>query len=501
MKQKLGILLITVLLVTASFKAKEQKGKASAYNVLFIFVDDLRPDLGCYGNSIIHSPNLDKFASQASVFRKQFVTVPTCGASRASILTGTLPRTINDLSNEALEHKMAEPHNKAVPESFVQVLRNNGYYTVGIGKISHSPDGYIYKYLEPKGTEQELPQSWDEMLLDPGKWGTGWNAFFGYSNGSNRNTLKGAVKPYENADVGDDSYVDGLTANLAVKKLQELSGKKQPFFLGVGFFKPHLPFNAPKKYWDLYDESKIELTPSPEIPKNVSPASLHQSAEFNGYRLGEEKASLSKPVSAGYARRLRHAYYASVSYVDAQVGKVIAELQRLKLDKNTIIVVWGDHGWHLGDDRVWGKHTLSEYALRSPLMIKVPGLKGGYCDKVVSSIDVYPTLTELCQVKQAVKTAGKSLVPLLKDPKAGWDNAAYSYFRKGISVRTDNYRFTKYFRKEEPAVELYDHGTDPWENNNIAGDHPDIVKKMMPLWAKGNTGLYAKPQTEGNQEE
>ncbi|MCW3089916.1 MAG: sulfatase [Ferruginibacter sp.] len=464
-------------------------------NVLFIFVDDLRPELGCYGSSYIHSPNLDKLASQAVVFKKQFVTVPTCGASRASLLTGMLPRMVGELSNEALESKKAAGNEKAIPESFVQGLRQNGYYTVGIGKISHSPDGYLYKYLQPKGKDLELPASWDEMLFDPGKWGTGWNAFFGYANGTNRNELKGAVPPYEGMAADDESYPDGLTAKLAEKKLQELSGKKQPFFLGVGFFKPHLPFNAPKKYWDLYDESKITLTPSPGIPQHVNPASFHQSAEFNDYKLGDEKASLSAPVSDDYARKLRHAYYASVSYVDAQVGKVLAELKRLNMDKNTIVIVWGDHGWHLGDDRVWGKHTLSEWALRSPLMIKMPGSpQGASCDKIVSSIDVYPTLMELCGVKTPFATDGKSLVPLLKDPKhAGWSNVAYSYFRRGISVRTDDYRFTRYFRKQEPVNELYDHRSDPFENNNISGADP-IIETIMPFWKKGNTGLYDKPQ-------
>ena len=481
----------------ASFNVKGQKVKRADYNVLFIFVDDLRPELGCYGNNYIHSPNIDNLASQAIVFKKQFVTVPTCGASRGSILTGKLPRNVNDLSNEAFEHKKAENKEKGTPESFVHVLRNNGYYTVGIGKISHSPDGYNYKYLEPRGTELELPLSWDEMLLNAGKWGTGWNAFFGYSNGTNRNELKGVVKPFENAAVDDESYPDGLTAKLAVGKLQELAVKNQPFFLGVGFFKPHLPFNAPQKYWDLYDESKIALTPSPAIPEHVNPASFHQSAEFNGYKLGDEKASLSKPLSDAYARKLRHGYYASVSYVDAQIGKVLAELKKLNMDKNTIVVLWGDHGWHLGDDRVWGKHTISEYALRSPLIIKVPGYKGGYSDKIVSSIDLYPTLMELCRVKQPYKTDGKSLLPLLKNPNnKTWDNVAYSYYRKGITVRTDNYRFTKYFRKEQPTYELYDHSADPYENKNIAEAHPDIVKNLLPIWARGNTGLYDKPVGE-----
>jgi arylsulfatase A-like enzyme len=332
------------------------------------------------------------------------------------------------------------------------------------------------------------------MLFNSGKWGTGWNAFFGYNDGSNRNTLKGAVKPYEHAVSEDEGYPDGLTANLAVTKLQELAKRKQPFFLGVGFFKPHLPFNAPDKYWNLYNESEIALTPSPEIPKQVNPSSLHESGEFNGYALGEEKASLSKPVSDAYARKIKHAYYASVSYMDAQIGKVFAELKKQNLDKNTIVVLWGDHGWHLGDDRVWGKHTLSEYALKSPLIVKVPGVRGSSCDKVVSSVDVYPTLMDLCRIEYADQADGKSLLPLMKDGDSDWNNTAYSYFKKGITVRTDRYRFTKYFRKEQPAEELYDHQTDPYENNNIAASHPDIVKSLLSVWSKGNTGLYDQAQ-------
>ncbi|WP_316812172.1 sulfatase [Pedobacter heparinus] len=502
MKRLTGIS-IAVFLMFVTYHVNGQAKTKPAYNVLFIFVDDLRPELGCYGNNYMHTPNIDQLAATAVVFKKQFVTVPTCGASRASILTGMLPRSLNDLSNEVLEHKKAAgTEKKEVPESFVHALRNNGYYTVGIGKISHSPDGYIYKYLSPKGTEMELPHSWDEMLLNAGKWGTGWNAFFGYADGSNRNQLKGEVKPYESADVADELYPDGLTANLAVSKLQELAGKKQPFFMGVGFFKPHLPFNAPKKYWDLYDESKIALTSSPQVPLNVNPASFHQSGEFNGYKLGEEKAALSNPVSDAYARKLRHAYYAGVSYVDAQIGKVLAELKKSNLEKNTIIVLWGDHGWHLGDDRVWGKHTISEYALRSPLIIKVPGTGGASCDKVVSSVDVYPTLMELCKVNSVAKTDGRSLLPLLKNPAdRNWNNIAYSYFKKGITVRTDQYRFTRYFRKEQPVDELYDHRTDPYENINIALANPDVIGQLMPLWTKGNTGLYQAKTTEKMNED
>ena len=492
--------IIIVYITFITFQHNNLYGQKSgsnkqALNVLFIFIDDLRPELGCYGNSYIHSPNIDALASKATIFKNQYVLVPTCGASRVSILTGMRPRKTEDLSNDVLELRRSyQKPDKTVPESFVDNFRRNGYYTVGIGKISHSPDGYIYKYLEPKSNIAELPQSWDEMLLDAGKWGTGWNAFFAYSNGTNRNTLKGEVKPYENEDVTDEDYPDGLTANLATKKLQELAGKGKPFFLGVGFFKPHLPFNAPKKYWDMYDESKIALTPSPGIPKNMNAESLQESGEFNGYKNGEEKASLSKQVSDQYARKLRHGYYAGVSFIDAQVGKVINELKKLGLDKNTVIVLWGDHGWHLGDDRVWGKHTLSEWSLRSPLIIKLPGVQqGSVCEKIVSAVDVYPTLMELCGLAMPVKTDGKSLMPLLKNPKnTGWNNIAYSYYKKGITMRTDNYRLTKYFRKEAPVIELYNHKTDPFENRNVAAAQMDIVNRLLPGLEKGNTGLYGK---------
>lgn len=461
-------------------------------NILFICIDDLRPDLRVYGNSQIHSPNLDKLAGHSVLFTNEFVTQPTCGASRYSLLTGRLPRNAFQIKNEAIEKEIAGKARTNVPETFVDNLRRNGYYTVGIGKISHSPDGYVYEYKEPKSNKPELPNSWDEMLFDPGKWETGWNAFFGYADGSNRQGKNSEVKPYEGADVPDDSYPDGLTANLAIKKLKELSEKKQPFFLGVGFFKPHLPFTAPKKYWDLYDESKITLTPSPGVPENVNAASLHESSEFNQYQLGEEKASLEKPVSDAYARKLRHAYYAAISYTDAQIGKVIDQLTELGLAENTIIVVWSDHGWHLGDYPVWGKHTIFDQSLRSVLMIKNPGTKGGIIrNQIVSSIDIYPTLMELCNVKTLPALDGKSFADLLKkgDHK-DWNNVAYSYYNKGITVRNERYRLTKYFREKQPVVELYDHKTDPHENHNVATKHPEIVQELTKIWKKGNTGLY-----------
>jgi arylsulfatase A-like enzyme len=460
-------------------------------NILFIAIDDLRPELGCYGNEYIKSPNIDRLAETGAVFTNHYVQVPTCGASRYSLLTGMLPKTKGHLSNEACHNLIAGKPETETPETFIHHLRRNGYYTVGIGKISHYVDGLLYGYTDPVGTEYELPHSWDEMLLNPGKWGTGWNAFFGYADGENRQSMNRQVKPYEMADVPDTGYPDGLITEQALDKLVELAQNDEPFFLGVGFFKPHLPFNAPKKYWDMYNEDEIPLSPNPFIPENVNRASLHGSGEFNGYQLGDEEATLDGPVSDEYARTLRHAYFACVSYIDAQVGKLMDELVKQGLAENTIVVVWGDHGWHLGDHLVWGKHTIFERALKSAFIVNIPGqTTGKHIDKIVSTVDIYPTLMELCNVEMPHETDGKSMTPLLANPVAEWEDASYGYFRNGISLRTNRYRFTKYFRNEEPVIELYDHQTDPSETKNIAEEYPEIVEGLLPIWEMGNTGLF-----------
>jgi len=464
-------------------------------NVLIIFVDDLRPELGCYGNPIIKTPNIDKLGAQSVVFRNHYTQVPTCGASRFSLLTGMFPRTRAHLRNDAIERFLSAEPEQDRPETFIHHLRRNGYHTVGIGKISHSADGLLYPYTgDPQNAKRELPHSWDELLFDAGKWGTGWNAFFGYADGANRQSMNGNVKPYEKGDVGDEEYVDGLTASLAVEKLEQLAKTKSPFFLGVGFFRPHLPFNAPKKYWDLYKESELPLTPSPDLPQNVNAASFHNSGEFNSYKSGDEKPSLSRPVSEAYARKLTHAYFASVSYVDAQIGKVLDALASNGLSENTIVVLWGDHGWHLGDHRVWGKHTLSETALRSPLIIREGmGREGRSINSIVSTADIYPSLMELCRVPMQLQTDGKSFVKLLNAAKAGkWKSPAYGYYNRGITVRTPRFRLTRYFRDEEPVIELYDHRKDPNENRNIAADKPGRVKRLMKVLEKGDTGLYRR---------
>lgn len=457
-------------------------------NILFICVDDLRRELGCYG-SVVKTPNIDRLASEGSLFFNHYVQVPTSGASRASMLTGHLPRCVSDLSNDACITRIANQPEKETPETMFHHLRKNGYYTVGIGKISHSADGFVYGYEEPKSNKLELPYSWDEMLFDAGKWGNGWNAFFGYSDGSNRQSMKKQVKPYECAETDDDGLPDGLTANLAVKKLKELALGNKPFCLAVGFFKPHLPFTSPKKYWDLYNEDSISLSPMKDIPEGCNLATLHGSGEFNGYLKGDEKASLKKNVSDNYARKLRHAYYACISYTDAQIGKVLKALEDSGEADNTIVVLWGDHGWHLGDLRVWGKHTLHETALSSSLIVKAPGYKSGLKNtRIVSSIDIYPTLMELCGINQPRGLDGKSFVSLLNNiDDKNWSDVAYSYFNNGVSVRTPEYRFSRYKKSQVIITELYRYDDDRIEKKNIADENPDVVENLLPIWKKGKT--------------
>ncbi len=485
-------IVLSVVTVSACSSFKDRKP-----NVLFIAVDDLRPELGCYGKEYVRSPNIDKLASEGIVFANHYANVPTCGASRFTLLTGMLPRSPSDANNDALRKALSGMEEQERPESFIHHLRRNGYHTIGIGKISHYPDGLLYGYTDSVGHKRELPYSWDELVFDSGKWETGWNAFFGYADGSNRQSMKRQVKPYESADVADDGYPDGLTANLAIKKLRERkefqkSHPDEPFFMGVGFFKPHLPFNSPKKYWDRYDDIDIPLSESPGIPSEISLASLHSSGEFNQYAMGEERASLDSSMSEEYSRKIRKAYVSAISYTDEQIGKLLNELKVLDMWDNTIVVVWGDHGWHLGDHRVWGKHSLFDYALRSALLIRVPGngKSGEIVEEPVSAIDLYPTILELCGVEMPHQTDGKSLVPALNSPNKDFENEAFGYWKNGISLRTDQYRLTRYYRKQFPDVELFDYFADPFETKNIAAENPYIVDSLMVIWEKGNTGIY-----------
>jgi arylsulfatase A-like enzyme len=456
--------------------------KKPAPNILFLAIDDLRPQLGAYGESYMHTPRLDGLAAEGRLFTRHYVQVPTCGASRFSLLTGVRPASAAHLRNSAFE-TLLSAHSASQPESFVHLFRQRGYYTAGLGKMSHMPDGKLYEYNGEGDGAPEMPLSWNESWGPIGKWGTSWNAFFGYSDGNNRNMERGKYPAFERAAVADTALPDGLTAQRAIEMLQQL--KDTTFFLGVGFFKPHLPFTAPAKYWDLYDADSLPLSPNPEPPLGIAQEDLANNGEMFGNYRHEEKGGKGIRISDESARELRHAYVAAVSYVDAQVGKVLDELDRLGLAENTIVVVWGDHGWHLGDHTVWGKHTTFERSLRSTLIVRSPDIQqpGLATDGLVESLDLYPTLLELAGIDSVpAYLTGSSFVPLLKNPAQAGKQGAFGYWRGGRTLRTERYRITEYpgGEEKEARLELFDHETDPFETRNLAAEQPEIVAELLP---------------------
>ena len=475
---RIGMLSLLVIAALSCSPTSPPPRSGEPYNVLFIAVDDLRPELGAYGEAHMVTPALDRLAAEGRLFRQHYAQAPTCGASRYALLTGNRPRSADHLSNEALVRLLPREEQEG-PESFAHLFRRNGYYTAAVGKVGHYPDGRVYTYEGEGDGRAEMPFSWDESGGPAGKWGTAWNAFFGYADGTNRNQQRGRMPPFEMADVADDSYPDGLIAEAAVEKLGELKDRR--FLLAVGFLKPHLPFTAPKRYWDLYDRDRIELSPNPDEPMANNPAAVHDSNEmFGNYGHPVEKGAAGKRIDDEYARTLRHAYFAAVSYVDAQVGKVLHELDRLGLADKTIVVVWGDHGWHLGDHTIWGKHSTFERALRSTLIVRVPGMAapGAPTDGLVETVDLYPTLADLADLTPPPGLSGTSLAPLLEDPDHPGKDGAFGYWARRRTLRTEHFRITRY-DEGDPRIELFDHRTDPHETTNVAAAHPEVVAELL----------------------
>jgi arylsulfatase A-like enzyme len=441
-------------------------------NVLFIAVDDLRPLLGCYGHREMVTPSLDKFAREGRLFEHHYAQVPTCGASRCALLTGRYPSSAVAYDNGAFE---SIPRKKSLaPVSLPQLFQQNGYRTECIGKISHSPDG-----KRPDG-QPELPFGWDATSVPHGQWQDAWAAFFAYTGGKTRIVRQTPVS--ERADVPDNGYPDGLIADAAIDRLHEL--KDRPFFLAVGFFKPHLPFNAPTRYWRLYDKAQLEPPTNSKPPLEVdAELTLGHSGEMLSQYTGFSQRGV---VSDAEGRHLRQAYRACVSYVDAQIGRLLAELDRLGLRENSIVVIWGDHGWQLGEHGVWGKHTLYEDSMRSVLMVRTPQVRepGEPAVGMVESVDIYPTLAELCFLAPPAGLSGRSFVPMLRDALAPGKEAVYGFWRNGRahSIRTDRYRLVLW--KAEPASgrvvqkELYDLENDPGETKNIAAENRAVVERL-----------------------
>lgn len=451
-------------------------------NVLFIAVDDLRPELGCYGATHITSPALDRLAREGRLFQRHYVQAAACGPSRCSLLTGLRETRSWDVWQADRERETPPDR----PVSFPDLFRRNGYRTVCIGKISHKPGGV----MDREQKVHEVPFSWDLAYAPAGKWKDPWGAFFCYADGSVREYGYGrykADKPaWEMADVGDHGYADAYNADEAIRQLRDLSERGKPFLLAVGFYKPHLPHNAPKKYWDLYDPATIGLPANNRPPKGGDPAiSLHKSEELTTHYAWPGGVGR---ITDEQAMRQRRAYFACVSYVDAQIGRVLDEYRLLGLDQDTVVVVWGDHGWHLGEQGVFCKATNYEVATRSALIIRTPGMAspGTPATGLVETIDLYPTLVDICGLSLPDGLAGVSLRPLLDDPvHPGKDGAISGYSLNGYdgaALRTDRWRLVEWRHRKTGVtglVELYDHENDPGETVNVAADHPDLVRNLI----------------------
>jgi arylsulfatase A-like enzyme/N-acetylneuraminic acid mutarotase len=482
MRNKLAfIFLLCSLLAGVSPVAREARVAAPRPNVLFIVVDDLRTTLGSYGDATAITPNIDRLAARSLLFTRAYAQQAVCNPSRQSFLSGRRPDAIH-VWNLTSHFRKTAPDVVSLPEHF----KLHGYVTQGIGKIYHDP------------AEMQDAPSWSlpATLNVVAKQAD-------YQSPENQAPDKPGRKmaATEAADAPDDAYPDGKAAAAAVAALGELKTRGRPFFLAVGFRKPHLPFSAPKKYWDLYDRAKIPELGGETPPQNAPEIALHDWPELRGYSDIAKKG----PLTREKAMELRHGYYASVSYTDAQVGKVIDELDRLKLTENTIVVLFSDHGFHLGDSGLWCKDTVYEATTRVPLMLSAPRgesrpASGGRTDALVELIDLYPTLTELCGLPAPDKLDGRSMVPLLQDPKRTWKTAVYSQFprpwisssrqppqRMGYAVRTDRFRYIEWrdFKTLDLlARELYDYPYDysagATEKVNLASD-PAYADQVIAL--------------------
>jgi arylsulfatase A-like enzyme len=446
--------------VLSSAEGRETSSATPEKNVLFIAIDDLRNELGCYNLPHVQSPNLDRLASEGTLFNNHFVQVPTCGASRYALLTGRSPAQsgVTRSNGAAYSGPTAfladqQPGAQTMPELF----RRSGYHTVLIGKISHTADGLVYAYDGSGDGRHELPHAWDDFATPLGSWKRGWGVFFAYANGIHREDGGGHKDLMEFTVENDEDLPDGLMANTAIEKLSELKDRDQPFFMGLGFFKPHLPFVAPKQDWDAMQ--KIDVPPPPN-PDPVDSPYWHKSGEFYKYNAPWEK---THPLATEDAVTARRAYLACIRYVDRQVGKVLTALDDLGLAENTIVVVWGDHGWNLGDVGLWAKHTPFERAVHSTLIIKAPGVDtpGRVSEALVESIDLYPTLIDLGQpsfTKTAYPLDGQSLVPLLTGEKDSIHKQSTSYWGNALSIRTPTQRliYSKDKAGDPEKIELHD---------------------------------------------
>lgn len=496
--QRIRLLLLAMTFLSGCRPMEEDMRKP---NVLFISVDDLRPSLGVYGDENAISPHIDKIASEGITFREAFCQSAVCAPSRASLMTGLRPDSTRVWH---LGDKFRDINPQAV--TMPQYFSRFGYHTVNIGKIFHNymPDSI----------------SWDEPDLRPARylredWLKRDGETFYISEAVNASQIKKrdsllALRPiryadgwntgpaWEAADVHDTLYYDGAQNELAKKTLTRICKSDQPFFMGLGYFRPHLPFAVPKKYWDLYDPAKLPLANNPEIPQDAplhSMNSMYELRHYDGFHhIGHPTSSYR--MGEDTVRILRQGYYASVSYVDALIGDLMSHLKRIGAYENTIIVIWGDHGWKLGDHNSWGKMTNYNIDLKVPIIIRSPNQanRGAQTYAITELVDLFPTLCELAGVQIPDYMQGRSLVPLMENPDRRWKKAAFSQFHRrpkvsadgkrymGYSINTPTYHYIEWYiwdhttgtKGELTSIELYDRKNDPGETVNIA-QHEDMA--------------------------
>jgi iduronate 2-sulfatase len=465
-------------------------------NVLLICVDDLKPVLGCYGDPLAKTPNLDKLAARGMRFDRAYCNQAVCAASRNNLLLGSRSTSIGiyDLS---VNFRKAVPDAVTLPQRFMK----QGYRAEAVGKILHTGHGNtddaaswsvptetfkVVEYLKPEN-------SGDGKL-------TREEAFFSNKELGRINQLpRGAA--WEIAEVPDNAYSDGKIADESIQRLRAAKERKQPFFLAVGFVKPHLPFTAPKKYWDMHDPAAFRLAKPARPPEGAPPYAGKRGGEITNYTPVAQNGKVDNKL----ARKLIHGYYAATSYMDAQLGRLMDEFDRLGLAENTVIVVWGDHGWHLGDHGMWTKHTNYEEDTRIPLMVIAPGVtKPGTSGGFAETVDLYPTLVELAGLREEEVPQpmdGKSLVPSLKNPAVQVrDHITHCYprgeGRLGRAIRTERYRMVEWKRFGEEAdraeIELYDYEAGIPEVKNLAAEKPEVVKNLRSLLDKQGEAL-ARP--------
>lgn len=470
--------LIILGLTICSFNNKESKKEP--YNVLFIAMDDMRTELNCYGGSHIKSPNIDKLANKGVTFKNAYVQQAICMASRASIMTGYRPEQHGIYTGESVQNLV--PDVKTMNKLFAE----NGYEVSAFGKIYHHKIDH----------EKQFGDEW----FDPQeKWaGRGYytdeaieQMRYNEDHQVKGRNHKNRGPAYEFADVPDSAYIDGYNTEYVMRKLQAYKKNGKPFFLAMGFHKPHLPFIAPKKYWDMYPLKTIKQPEIQNPPKNCTPYTLRSWGELRNY-YGMPKNK--EPVGEDTTLILRRGYYACVSYVDALIGKLLNELELLDLDDNTIIVLWADHGYKLGDYGYWCKWSNMTIDTKVPLIFSVPGMEKGVQTKALAELqDMYPTLAELCNLELPEHVQGRSLVPVLENPEIEWDDEVSSVWPHnrrtydetvmGYSIKSQRFNYIEWVELSTGEVlgrDLYDLESDPKETVNVIGkpEYKEIIADL-----------------------